>query len=222
MTDGRNPIVELDALVCGYDDPLLGPLDMTVSRGVFVLIEGPNGIGKSTLIQTLVGLLDPLSGDYQWSVDPRSIRFVPQVRTLDPILPATVADVVATGTQQGGGLSGLRATADADAIRGALRRVEMTDVADHLFRELSEGQKQLVLLARALMGDADVLLLDEPTASMDPEREQRAFELLRRQMHSSDLTIFTVAHGSKHAHDAADKLLEIDHDRHVTINPISS
>ena len=208
-------ILTTDALVCGYDTPILGPLDLTVPDGAFVLIEGPNGIGKSTLLETLVGLHAPLSGTYDWAVGTEHLRFVPQVRTLDPILPATVEDVIATGAQRGDGLSGLRVTVDNQEIADVLGRVDILEHRTDLFRELSEGQKQLVLLARAMMGEASAILLDEPAASMDPNREARAFELLSRERAERDLTVFAIAHGSQEAREAADTLLEIDRNRHV-------
>jgi len=210
-------ILTTDQLVCGYDAPVLGPLELAIPAGAFVLLEGPNGIGKSTFLETVAGLHAPLSGDYEWAVGADRLRFVPQVRTLDPILPATVADVVATGAQRGGGLAGLRATIDDATLREVLGHVEMAAHRTHLFRELSEGQKQLVLLARALVGESAVLLLDEPAASMDPDREERALDLLERQSETRDLTILMIAHGSRLARHAADRILAIDRNRNVEL-----
>lgn len=210
-------ILTTDQLVCGYDSPILGPLDLAIPAGAFVLIEGPNGIGKSTLLETVAGLHVPLSGSFEWAVEIARRRFVPQVRTLDPVLPATVEDVVATGAHRGAGLQGLRAHVDADEIVSVLERVGMADHRDHLFRDLSEGQKQLVLLARALVGEASVILLDEPTASMDPNRETEALELLEGARQRRNLTLFIVAHGSEAAREAANTLLTIDRDRNVEL-----
>lgn len=213
MTD----ILTTNQLVCGYDSPLLGPLDLAIPSGAFVLIEGPNGIGKSTLLETVAGLHAPLSGSYEWTVDADRLRFVPQVRTLDPILPATVEDVIATGANRGTGLGGLRATVDDEELAEVLERVEMRDCRSHLFRDLSEGQKQLVLLARALVGESAAMLLDEPTASMDPDREQRALALLDEQCEAHGSTILIIAHGTPAARSAADRVLSIDRDRNVEL-----
>lgn len=211
-------ILELDRLECGYDEPLLGPIDLAVERGRFVLLEGPNGIGKSTFLKTLVGLVPPLGGQYEWSVDDASIRYVPQVQGIDPILPATVEDVVATGSQRGASLASMAVTSDEETLADALERVGMLQRRAALFRDLSEGQKQLVLLARAISGPSDALVLDEPTASMDPDREERAIDLLVRKSRERDLTVVLVAHGNRHARAAADALLEIDADRNVDWN----
>lgn len=209
------PILTTEELVCGYDAPLLEPVDLEVPDGEFVLVEGPNGIGKSTLLKTLIGLQPELSGSYEWAVDRRDRRFVPQVRTLDPILPATVVDVVATGAQIGSGFEGLRHQAGEEEVDRVLGRVEMTGYASELFRELSEGQKQLVLLARALMGKPRAMVLDEPTASMDPERESRAMEILETECSERGAAIFVVAHGSTPAREAASRILAIDRNRRV-------
>lgn len=212
------PILETRELETGYDHTLIGPVDLSIPDGTFLLIEGPNGIGKSTLLKTLVDLHPPIGGEYEWSVDEAAIRYVPQVQGLDPILPATVEDVLATGSQRGSSLGSMAASMEGDQITEALEKVGMADQGRQLFRDLSEGQKQLVLLARAIAGPARALVLDEPTASMDPERERRSIELLHREFERRNLTILIVSHGNRHARDASNAVLEIDPDRNVELN----
>ena len=212
-------LLTTESLEMGYDRRLLGPLDLQIERSKFVLVEGPNGIGKSTLLKTFIGLLEPLAGSYRWSVPQGELRFVPQTRTLDVLLPATVEDVMATGFQRGSSWSALRASADSGDIEQALELVGMDAHCKELFRELSEGQKQLVLLARALLGDPEVILLDEPAASMDPGREEMAVALLRRQVDQYGRTILMIAHGSEPAKAAADQVLKIDRNREISLIP---
>lgn len=219
-------LLKTSSLEVGYDKALLGPMDLAFEPGHFVLVEGPNGIGKSTLLKTWIGLLEPIRGTYEWAVPRRELRFVPQTRTLDVLLPATVEDVMNTGFQRGSGWSALRSslghtdTGRSD-IKQALEMVGMSGATKQLFRELSEGQKQLVLLARALLGDPSAILLDEPSASMDPEREQIAVDILVRQRDEFGRSIFMIAHGSQAAQAAADCVLQIDRDRHVHLEKCS-
>jgi ABC-type Mn2+/Zn2+ transport system ATPase subunit len=212
VSGARTECLHASQLVCGYERPVVGPVDLAIEPGRFVLIEGPNGVGKSTLLKTLVGLLPPISGSYRWSAPSEAIRFVPQIRTLDPILPATVGDVVATGAQNGSGWRGLRFAAGQSEVIRALERVGMARMRGKLFRQLSEGQKQLVLLARALMGQPRVVLLDEPAASMDPQREQQALDLLVGMQRERELTVFMVAHGSPTARQCSDMQVQIASD----------
>lgn len=214
-------ILRLNKLELGYQTTILGPIDLEVPKASFVLIEGPNGIGKSTLLKTLIGLARARDGSYEWQVESKRLRFIPQTRTLDVLLPATVIDVMETGFQRGGGWSSFRSRPDRAEIRRALESVGMYQVRKKLFRELSEGQKQLILLARALMADPAVILLDEPAASMDPQREKIAVDILKREQLERDCTIFMIAHGSEPSKNAADHLLEIDRDRQIHFGPTS-
>ena len=212
-------ILQLNQLEVGYQSTILGPITLEVPAASFVLIEGPNGIGKSTLLKTLIGLARPRAGTCAWQVDASRLRFVPQTRTLDVLLPATVKDVMETGFQRGGGWASFRSRPDPDQIRRALESVGMSGLKKHLFRELSEGQKQLILLARALLADPAVILLDEPAASMDPEREKLAVDILKREQAERGCTIFMIAHGSEASREAADHLLTISRDRQTTFGP---
>jgi ABC-type Mn2+/Zn2+ transport system ATPase subunit len=209
-------------LEIGYDSTLLGPLNLEIPRESFLLIEGPNGIGKSTLLKTIIGLRAERAGSYQWEVEAKHLRFVPQIRTLDALLPATVGDVMETGFQRGSGWPALRkGPRRGDEILRALERVGMAERRKDLFRELSEGQKQLVLLARALLAEPAVILLDEPSASMDPRREQQAVDILRGEQHERGCTIFMIAHGSRAARAAADHVLGIDYERGVSLEEVT-
>lgn len=203
-------LLRVQNLVCGYGKKrILGPLTFHLHTRTFMLIEGSNGSGKTTLLKTLLGLLPPVSGDLSWMVPRESLRFVPQTRTLDPMLPATVYDVLATGLHQGKGRRSLRVHIDRSALKEALAMVRMEGFGHHLFRELSEGQKQLILVARALLGEPRVLLLDEPSASMDPEREAETVDLLHEIQSNSGVTVVMIAHGSSVARRASTRIMEI-------------
>lgn len=216
---GEKPtLLRVHDLICGYNStPVVGPVDFHLHEQTFMLIEGANGSGKSTMMKTLIGLLEPLEGEVDWEIDRAALRFVPQTRTLDPMLPATVFDVLATGLHRGGGIQSVRVDPDRRQLRRVLKTVRMDDYGDHLFRELSEGQKQLVLLGRALLGDPKVLLLDEPAASMDPEHEAETMELLHDIKNDSGLTIVMIAHGSPPAQSVSNRIMTVDRDGTIEI-----
>lgn len=218
-TTDSSPLIVRE-LVCGYGNrAILGPLDFTLEPGSFMLIEGPNGAGKSTLLKTIIGLIPPISGTYTWNIDREHLRFVPQTRTLDPMLPATVKDVLMTGQHHGRGFKSLRITRDTAAIQQVLEIVEMATFKHHLFRELSEGQKQLILIARALLGHPKVILLDEPSASMDPEREAHTLQILQKIQRTQQVAMLMIAHGSKPARRASNHIMTIDRQGHIHLGP---
>lgn len=207
-------------LVCGYGNrAILGPLSFSLEAGSFMLIEGPNGAGKSTLLKTLIGLIPPISGNFDWKTSREHLRFVPQTRTLDPMLPATVHDVLLTGQHHGRGFKSLRIQRDAAGIDQVLEQVEMTAFKNHLFRELSEGQKQLILIARALLGNPQTILLDEPSASMDPEREAHTLAILQQVQHARNVAILMIAHGSEPARRASNHIMTIDRNGKAHVGP---
>ena len=157
---------------------ILEDVSIRVEPGEFVAILGDNGSGKTTLVRTLVGLVPlaagrlevfgtPLNRFSEW---PR-LGYVPQRLAIGGGVPATVREVVASGRT--GRLSRLRrfSAADRDAVDHALEDVGLTDRAGHAVATLSGGQQQRVLIARALAGEPEVLVLDEPTAGVDAESQ---------------------------------------------------
>jgi zinc transport system ATP-binding protein len=172
------PVVEIQDLSFGYDGaPVLEGVDLTLGSGDFAAVVGPNGGGKTTLLKLMLGLLSPSSGRVRlFGQSPPQARhrigYMPQHVQVDLSFPVTVGDVVLMGRlgTKGGG--------DRAAVRQALKRVEMLTLAQRPFAALSGGQRQRVLIARALAGEPELLLLDEPTASIDLVVERELFDLL--------------------------------------------
>jgi len=185
IDDGGEPVVELERVSFGYDGrrPVLEDVTLRIARLDFVSVIGPNGGGKTTLLKLLLGLLEPDEGTVQVlgttpvRARPR-IGYMPQLAALDPSFPVQVVDVVLMGrlgVRSGLGRFDLN---DRRAAVRALDRVGLAGLERRPFSALSGGQRQRVLLARALASDPELVLLDEPAASLDQKVEQTFFELL--------------------------------------------
>ena len=177
------PAVELDGVDFAYNGrPVLSGVNILVEPGDFVAVVGPNGGGKTTLIKLMLGLLRPQRGSGRLlGGDPRRTRtrvgYMPQNIQMDLSFPVTVMDVVLMGRIGAGG--GRRRREDRPAARRALEQAGVADMASSPLRELSGGQRQRALIARALVAEPELLLLDEPTANVDPAGEQGIFDLLK-------------------------------------------
>lgn len=162
-------LIRLEKAEIGYKKPLLPPFDLSVRSGERLAVLGPNGGGKSTLLKSLIGLLPLLSGKcvFPSGRAPRT-GYVPQAHRADPVYPLTAMQVVLQGRYGRIGLGRFPKASDRRAAVAQLEKVGMADRASALFRSLSGGQRQRALLARALCGEPELLVLDEFTSDMDP------------------------------------------------------
>jgi ABC-type Mn2+/Zn2+ transport system ATPase subunit len=181
-------------LTLGYGGhALFRDLTVEVGRGEMLGIVGPNGSGKTTLLRTLLGLMQPLAGRVERRPG-TSIGYVPQRERVDVILPVTTLEVVLMGPAARAGALHRIGAPEREAGREALALLGIEPLGDRLFRSLSTGQQRRVLLARALAGRPDLLVLDEPTAGMDIASEAAMLEFLRGVNRTSGVTILIVTH----------------------------
>ncbi len=198
MDETQEAVITVKNLWAGYDhEAVLEDVDLTVYARDFVGIIGPNGGGKTTLIKVLLGLLPPDQGTVRImgkSVKKgrRHIGYVPQTVTLDRDFPINVWDVVRMGRLGQRGLFQRYTAEDDAAVEKTLRQVDMLRLKDRAIGELSGGQRQRVYIARALATEPAILLLDEPTASVDPQVSTSIYELL--QDLNAHITILMVSH----------------------------
>ena len=180
------------ALTAGYGARgVLQGIDLTLEPGVLVALVGPNGAGKSTLLRALAGLIRPTAGavtldgtdvaTLSRAALAARIAVVPQ--TFDTLFPFTVREIVALGRSARLGLFARPTAIDATAVARAIDTQDLGALVDRRLDALSGGERQRVVLAMALAQEADVLLLDEPTAHLDPAHQigivRRAAELAR-------------------------------------------
>ena len=179
------------------DHPVLRNVDLSVEKRDFMAVLGPNGGGKTTLLKLILGLASPCGGSIRVFDQPPSqsrnrVGYVPQLTTSAREFPATVLDVVQMG------LLGHHGRESAKVNRaGSMRLLSMLGI-EHLARKgiatLSGGQRQRVLIARALVGDPELLLLDEPVASVDPASQEGIYGILDTLNRDHGVTIVMATH----------------------------
>lgn len=193
-----NPVIAVDRLSFRYDGPrVLEDVYLAIDEREFVGLVGPNGGGKSTLLKLILGLLTPEQGRIRvLGQSPRAARrrigYVPQFTRFPRNFPISVTEVVVQG-RLGSGIPWFGfAARDYAAARQAMAETGIGELERRGIHQLSGGQLQRVLLARALAGAPEILILDEPTSNVDAQAEEAVFDLLRRL--NERLTIVVVSH----------------------------
>ena len=194
----ENPVIELhDVWVRFGDVSVLEGVSLSVSRYDFLGIIGPNGGGKSTLLKVVLGLVSPERGVVRVLGEPpersrRHVGYVAQRPAFDRDFPASVWDVVLMGRYPLRGLLRRYGAADEMAAERALERVGMVAARQKQIGRLSGGEQQRVFIARALVGEPRLLLLDEPLANVDPAMQSDLYDLLGDLRRS--VTVVMVSH----------------------------
>jgi zinc transport system ATP-binding protein len=178
-------------------EPIISDASFQIAAGEFVGIIGPNGGGKTTLLRLMMGFLDPWVGTisiFNKSAKryPNGIAYVPQTLRFDKEFPITVGELVLGGRLSHLSWFGSFSKQEQEKARYALEQVGLADMYEKPFGTLSGGQIQRTLLARALVQDPRILLLDEPTASVDVEAEAGIYDILQRVRKT--YTIIMVTH----------------------------
>jgi len=192
------PAVHMEGVDFAYERELvLREVNITIDSGDFIGVVGPNGGGKTTLLKLMLGLLRPLRGTVEVFGQPpervcRRVGYVPQDSTHELRMPMTVADVVLMGRLGTGRALGGYGAADRRGTQQALERVGLDHLAGRSFHGLSGGERQRTMIARALVSEPEMLMLDEPTASVDKVAESEIHELL--QMLNQTMTVILVSH----------------------------
>lgn len=191
-------LLTLDRVSVGYGrHVVLRNLQFAIPRGSFIGLLGANGSGKSTLLKTILGILPPLDGELAFAgLEGREpvLSYVPQSESFDPLFLLSTFEVVLMGAC-GRVRAGRAMTAEEKSwANECLRQTGMTELRRRRFAELSGGQKQRVLIARALAAKPDFLILDEPTAGIDPAASQAIMELLAEIHGTRGVTIMMTSH----------------------------
>jgi ABC-type Mn2+/Zn2+ transport system ATPase subunit len=210
------PAVECSGLTVAYPRGVaLEDVTFRLERGEFLGLIGPNGSGKTTLLRAMLGLARPTTGRILVAGDEPArarsrIGYVPQRRPIDPGFPVSVFDAVLMGTYAGLGIGRSPRDEHRQRTRAALEQVGLADSAGHVAGHLSGGQQQRLLLARALVREPEVLLLDEPTSAVDVATRRQIVDLVRRIHTERGLTTVYVTHDINEVMPCVDKVLYLN------------
>ncbi len=196
-SSNQAPLIVARDLAVGYQGRAILPqLPFEVRTGEFWALLGNNGSGKTTLIRTLLGLLPRVDGEL-YRAPATVFSYVPQRTELDPTIPGRVLDFVRSGRDRGWSFLNPFQGNDDGATRKALEDARCDDLAHQQLAQLSEGQKARAVLARALVSNPNVLVLDEPTSSVDAVTERAIFDLLEALRRERNLALIVVSHRSE-------------------------
>jgi ABC-type Mn2+/Zn2+ transport system ATPase subunit len=212
-------VLHVEQLEVGYRrQPILPSISFAIENEELWALVGRNGAGKATPLPTLLGLLPQVRGTVTWKPDVR-IGYVPQRSEIDLTVPARARDVVALGLDAA--WSFMRPLKRRDHVRAVLAEVGMEHLVDQPFVAMSDGQRQRVLVARALASDPDVLILDEPTNGMDLAAERAAFDLFAKLKSARKLALIVVSHRVSMLGARASHILWVDKDEgHVVAGDV--
>lgn len=201
-------ILNIDSLSFSYDGTcIFRDLSFDVNKGEIVCAVGPNGSGKSTLLDCITGFLKPGSGSISVCSRPlneysrrelsKKMAYVPQQHS--PTFPYTVRDVIMMGRTSRSGLFGTTSAEDKDICENAMEQTGITDFADRAYNTLSGGELKLVILARALAQQPELIILDEPTSSLDFRNELKFLEILADLVKNKGISAVTATHSLNQA-----------------------
>ncbi len=214
------PYLELRDLTVGYGGkPLLSHISFSLQKGEIMTLVGPNGAGKSTVLKTVTRRLPALSGKILLdgtelrALSGRSVATKMAAVLTDRIRPelATCFDIVSAGRYPYTGSFGLLTKRDREIVADALRRVSITDIADRDFNSVSDGQRQRVLLARAIAQEPEIVVLDEPTSFLDIRHKIGLLEILRDMARTRGVAVLMSLHEIDLASKVSDRIVCVGH-----------
>lgn len=217
--DAGTPVLEVEDVCVRYgESQVLDHVSVRVGQGELVGIVGPNGGGKSTLLKAALGLVPTTCGESRLFGTPvarfrdyQRIGYVPQHAVhVDARFPATAFEIAMLGRVGRRGLLRRLTEADRVATRHAMAEVGIAHLAERRIGTLSGGERQRVFLAKALAGEPDVLILDEPTTGVDPKAREGFYKLLDHLNHDHRLTIVLVSHDTQALALVAHRLVAVN------------
>ncbi|NLI12082.1 MAG: ABC transporter ATP-binding protein, partial [Peptococcaceae bacterium] len=221
-------VLQAKELAVGYDSrTVVGGINLEALKGQFICLLGPNGSGKSTILRCLAGLLAPLQGsvflkgNLLYRMEPKELSRTMAVVLTERLSPGlmTVFDVAAMGRYPYTDFFGRLSGEDIQKTWEALCLVNAHDLAERYFDELSDGEKQKVLLARALVQEPEVIILDEPTSHLDVKHRLEVMKILRQLTKEKGITVILSLHEIDLALKSCETALLVKNGRILTYGP---
>ncbi|WP_068619545.1 metal ABC transporter ATP-binding protein [Paenibacillus tuaregi] len=210
-------LASMENVVFGYGDrPVVDGLTLEIYAGEFVGIAGPNGAAKSTVLKLLLGLIKPWSGSVRLNAgaypgEKLAVGYVPQqVASFNSGFPSKVIELVRSGCYAKAGLFRRFTPAQEALVEASLKQVGMWEFRNRRIGDLSGGQKQRICIARALAGQPNVLILDEPATGMDQAGRNGLYGLLRHYADAHGLTVIMVTHGLDETAAYLDRVIHLE------------
>lgn len=193
-------VIEIEKLVVAYDEdkPVLDNFNLGIEKGKMTAFVGPNGAGKSTLIKAILEFVKPITGSItingkKYAQEKKKIAYVPQRGSVDWDFPTTLYDVVEMGSYGRVGFLKRVPKSEKNRVMEAIEKVDMLEYVDRQISQLSGGQQQRVFIARALVQDAEIYLLDEPFQGIDKKTEGSIVKILKG-LREEGKTVIVVHH----------------------------
>ena len=217
-------VISTNALDTGYEKKVVvSGVEIEIRRGEIVALIGPNGAGKSTVLKTIAGQLDPLGGTVYIEGRARGEYNQSEIARMQAVMltdrmPAekmTCEDAVSLGRYPYTGRLGILSAEDRRIVRESMELVHVEELADRDYNAISDGQRQRVLLARAICQEPEIMILDEPTSYLDIRHKLEFLDLLRSLVEERQIGVIMSMHELELAHMVADKVICISSDGRV-------
>lgn len=200
-----------DVCVAYGRQEVLHRVNLDIPSGAFLPFTGPNGAGKTTLLRAILGLLPLRHGRIETPFHRAPAGYVPQQKVIDPLYPVSARQIVEMGLHRQRGWLRRITKNQRTAVDAALDQLGMVEHAEKTFRELSGGMKQKILIARAFVCGAEVIILDEPTSELDDRSEEEVLHHLRILNREHGITVLMVHHDLDRVSSLSDSMCRVRH-----------
>ena len=216
METQKSYYITTEKMSVGYDGkPLIEEVEIMLRKGEILTLLGPNGAGKSTILKSIARQLSLIAGTVRLDgEDMKSLTGAELSKKMAVVMTKrlraelmTCEDVVATGRYPYTGRFGVLRAEDHAAVQNAMELVQVAEIGDSLFDRISDGQRQRVMLARAICQEPEILILDEPTAGLDPKGRDEILQQIKKLQTETGLTILLVSHSMEDVAEYVDRII---------------